>query len=266
MLKITSVGRNQYIEKTKPYRDIIQTQLKKESAGKKAIERGGPQAAYSRLALVDDMLYLASNYLILCGMSQAILRIQSEESLNEARKSYVKAITYLEEIVSPFVDVPYSDYEDKLSEINDVDAQNRYALIRRAGLVLNLIKDAYGENAKWKWSFVDLEGRYAAVAKNIMNLKTAVANTDPRAVDYEPTVNHIRLIKKLLANAADRYREKYELLSNHTDDFNMGINFLNALKRIHNILGEKNDAETIRKKADTWAGKLDMDVKQRKKQ
>jgi hypothetical protein len=94
-----------------------------------------------------------------------------------------------------------------------------------------------------------------------MNLKTAVANTDPSSTDYEPTMYHLNLIKRLLMLAADRYREKYELSTNRIDDFKMGIHFLNALRRIHAILSEREGAETLKKKADIWSTKLEMDIK-----
>jgi hypothetical protein len=72
---------------------------------------------------------------------------------------------------------------------------------------------------------------------------------------------HLRLIKKLLMQAADRYREKYELSTNRIDDFKMGINFLNALRRIHALLGERPEAETLKKKAEIWSSKLETDHK-----
>jgi hypothetical protein len=41
----------------------------------------------------------------------------------------------------------------------------------------------------------------------------------------------------------------------------MGIHFLNSLRRIHALLGERPDAETLKKKADIWTSKLEMDQK-----
>jgi hypothetical protein len=108
---------------------------------------------------------------------------------------------------------------------------------------------------------VELEGRFAAVAKNILDLKNAVANTDPRSSNYEPTVYHLRMIKKLLMQAADRYREKYELSTNRIDDFKQGINFLSALRRIHALMGDREEAETVKKKLEIWSAKLETDIK-----
>jgi hypothetical protein len=261
MAKITNEDRYQYSEKVKPYRAMIQSLLKIEDNLLQSIKKDSRGAALKRLTLVEEMLSLAANYMIISGISQSMLKLRSEESLNDGRKALYKAVIYFEEVVSPYVDAPFSDYEERLAEIDTIDARKRYYIIRKTGLALQLLENAYGDNTKWRWSFVDLEGRYAAVAKNIMNLKTAVVNTDPYSPDYEPTMYHLRLIKKLLMQAADRYREKYELSTNRIDDFKMGINFLNALRRIHALLGERTEAETLKKKADIWSSKLETDHK-----
>ena len=261
MAKLSSEDRHQYYEKIKPYKVMIQSLLKREQAVTQSIKRDSRGAALKRLTLIEEMVFLASNYIIMSGMSQSMLKTRNEEALNDGRKSLYKAVIYLEEVVSPLVDAPFSEYEEKLAEIASLDARRRYGIIRKIGLALQLLEDAYGDNTKWKWAFVELEGRFAAVAKNIIDLKAAVANTDPRSPDYEPTVYHLRLMKKLLVQAADRYREKYELSTNRIDDFRMGIHFLNSLRRIHVLLGERDNVETVKKKVEIWSSKLEVDLK-----
>lgn len=261
MAKISTEDKSQYQEKIKPFKAIINSMLTQEKTILAVIKKEKEKAVFKRLSLVDGMLNLTSNYIILNGVSQAMLKVKNEEALNEGRKSLYKSIIYLEEVVSGFVDAAYTDYEDKLVMIESVDAARRYLLIRKMGFTLGLLENAYGDNTKWRWAFVEMEGRYAAVAKNIFNLKAAVANTDPRSPDYEPTVYHLRLIKKLLMQAADRYREKYELSTNRMDDFKVGIHFLNALRRIHSLMGERDEAETVKKKLDIWTTKLETDMR-----
>ena len=262
MSKISNVDRHQYFEKIKPYRDTIASYLKREEMVLEAIRKGGNEGlAFKRLALADEMISLTSNYIILSGVSQSMLKLRNEEALNEGRKSLYKAVIYLEEIVGSLVDASFSEYEDKLKAIATLDSKRRYLLARRMGFALELLENAYGDNTKWKWAFVELEGRYAAVAKNILDLRHAVTNTDPRSPNYEPTMRHLILIRKLLKQAADRYREKYELSTNRFDDFRMGINFLSALKRLHIVLGESSEADSVKKKLDIWSSKLEMDIK-----
>jgi hypothetical protein len=262
MAKISNEDRHQYFEKIKGYRETIASYLKREEMVLVALKKGGDEgAAFKRLALADEMINLASNYIILSGVSQSMLKLRNEEALNDGRKSLYKAVIYLEETVSALIDAPYSEYEEKLKVIATLDSKRRYLLIRRLGLAIHLLENAYGDNTKWKWAFVELEGRYAAAAKNMLDLKNAVANTDPRSPNYEPALRHLLLVKKLLMQAADRYREKYELSTNRIDDFKMGIHFLGALRRLHIVLGESGEADTVKKKQDIWASKLEVDIK-----
>ena len=100
------------------------------------------------------------------------------------------------------------------------------------------VKDAFGENTKWKWSFVELEGRFAVVAKNLMDLKTLMAGMDPRAEFYQERLAHLKLVKRLLQQSADGYREKYELSTSRIDDFKLAINYLGSLRRFNALVGE----------------------------
>jgi hypothetical protein len=261
MAKISSEDRHQYYEKIKPYKVSISSHLEKEETILALLKQDATGEVFKKLALVDEMISLVSNYIVLSGVSQSMLKLRNEEALNDGRKTLYKAVIYLEGVVSSLIDAPFSEYEKKLALFVQIDAKRRYLLVRRLGLALQLLENAYGDNTKWRWAFVELEGRYAATAKNIIDLKKVATNTDPRSPDYEPTVRHLQLVKKLFSQAADRYREKYELSTNRIDDFKMGVTFLTALRRLHIILGEKDDAETIKKKLDIWSAKLKLDTK-----
>jgi hypothetical protein len=243
------------------YNKTIEELLSREKEILSLIHQDSGDPDMKRIALADDMLNLTSNYIVVNGISHAVLGIKNEEALNEARKTIYKCIICLEKVVSNYIDAPFSDYEEKLAGIAAMDAAARYLLVRKIGLAIQLLEDAYGDNSKWKWSFVELEGRFTVVTKNIMDLKKAVVNTDPRSPEYEPTVYHLRLIKKLLSQTADRYREKYELSTKNAEDFNMGIRFLSALQRLYSILGPREEAAMTRKKLDIWSAKLEADIK-----
>jgi hypothetical protein len=261
MAKVSDQERHLYFEKIAPYRVTIEAILKREKKQLSVIQQNPVNAAFKRLALVDDMLNLASHYIILNGVSVSVLKVKNEDALNDARKSLYKSIIYLEQVVTGLVDAGFSEYEDKTVEIASMNSSQRYFLVRKIGLAIQLLENAYGDNTKWRWSFVELEGRYAAVAKNILDMKNAVTNTDPRSPNYEPAMYHLRLVRRLLSQAADRYRERYELSTNRIDDYRMGIDFLGALKRILAVMGDREEAETVRKKIDIWYAKLELDIK-----
>lgn len=263
MAKVSEEDRHLYLQRTKIYRDSIDVILAREKNILTVIQRDPNGVAFKKVILAEEMLNLSSNYVVIHNVSNAMLSIKNEESLNEGRKALYKSIIYMEEVVSNYIDVPFTDYEEKLAEIESFDAARRYLLIRKIGLAIALMEQAYGDNTKWKWAFVELEARFATVAKNIFDLKNAFTNVDPRSPYYEPTVFHLRLMKKLLNQAADRYREKYELSTNRIDDFKLGISYLGALKRIHILMGEREETETVKKKQEIWAAKLESDIKRR---
>jgi hypothetical protein len=264
MAKVSDVERLRYLERTGNFRQAISDLLKKEKESLSLIREDNENSSMTRIALAGDMLNLASNYIIISGVSNAVLGVRNEEALNDARKSLYKCVIYLEGAVSNYVDAPFSDYEDKLAGIASMNAVDRYLLIRKLGLAIQLLEDAYGDNSKWKWSFVELEGRFAAAAKNILDLKKAAANTDLRSPEYEPTARLVLLIKKLLSQAANRYREKYELSTRNIEDLKMGIRFLSALRRIESLVGSRREAEAAKKKMDVWEAKLFADSKKDK--
>jgi hypothetical protein len=259
MAKISTQARIQYLERVKKYRISIESYITKEKETIRFIQGDPDSSTFKRLSLVEAMLNLTSYYIAENGISQAVLKVRNEDALNEGRKSVYKSVIYLEQIITGLVDAPYSEYEGKVGRIAFLNAQRRYLLIRKMGFAINLLEHAYGENTKWKWAFVELEGRFAALAKNIIDLKSAIANTDSRSPDYAPTVYHLRLVKKLLMQAADRYRERYELSTNRISDFEMSILFLQALRRIHVLFRDTEEAWAVKRKLDIWETKLRND-------
>jgi len=261
MAKISDQDRQAYQEKVKIFSTMAKALLKTEKDLLLETKKNVPEANMKKLSLVDEMLNLASGYMAVNGVSNAVLKVKNEESLNDARKSLYKAVIYLEEIVSNYIDVPYSEYEEKLATIEEFDPNQRYNLIRKMGLAIDMLEYAYGDNSKWRWTFVEIEGRFAAIAKNILDLRNAMNNSSPDSPYYDSTVYHLRLVKELLARAASRYRDKYELSTQQMLDFKTGISFLSALRRLHIILAESEEAEEVKKKLNIWSTKMEADIK-----
>ena len=266
MAKITDTDRQMYHDKVKVYVSMTKALLDTEKHLLVEARKAGDGSAMKKITLSDEMLNLTSNYIAINGISWSVLKTKNEEALNDARKSLYKAVIYLEEVVTNLIDAPYSEYEEKLSEIESMDPNQRYNLIRKMGLAIDLLEQAYGDNSKWRWTFVDLEGRFAATAKNIVDLKNIYVNSSYDSPYYESSAYHIKLIKKLLAQAADRYREKYELSTSQPLDFKTGINFLAALRRIHIVLAENDESQEIKKKLAIWSTKLETDLKKREEE
>jgi hypothetical protein len=251
-----------YAEKCKPYLIVIAGFAQKEKELLN-ISRSDPLHAADKLfALSNEMLNLASYYLILNGLALTILKVRNEEALGEARKVLYKAVIFLENIVTNTVDAPYSEYEKQTKElVQSVNEQRRLELVQKMGLAINLLEAAYGGNSKWKWSFVELDGRFAAVSKNLIELSNIIANIDPRSPVYEVTKRHLAIVKRLLADVATRYRDRYSLSTQRVEDLYAAQNFLGALRYLYTMLDEREEAASIKKQYDLIQTKIDNDKK-----
>ncbi len=260
MAKISPEAKQRYAEKVKEYKKTAEAIVEREKSILKTLadddQRGN---VHKWITLAEDRLNLASYYLLLNRVSLALLNTRNEGFLNDARKSCYQAIIYLEDVVTNYLDVPFSEYEDRLELIGQYKDERRCYLARKLGFTIQLVQDSFGENSKWKWSFVELEGRYATVVKNLIDLRHVVEGLDPRSPGYESRVALVALCKARLGKAADRYRERYELSTGRIDDFKHAIAFLATLRRIHAWLGENDDAEQVKKKLEVWKAKMNSD-------
>ena len=262
MAHITSESRSEFADKAKSVRETINESLKKEKDILAIMRQDNSGVEYKKIMLAEEMVYVATLYISINTLSLKILETKNNDALNDSRKAIYKAIIYFEEVVSNIVDCPYSELEDRLAQITNVPLERRFYLMRKLGLVIQMLVDAFGDNSKWKMSFVELRGRFAAVAKNFIDMKQAAKDYfDPRAQDYDNTVLYVRLIRKLVDKSAMEYRDKYEVASRRIDDMRQAINFLIAERRIAMVLGDKDDAEEIRKKALVWKTKMEADQK-----
>ncbi|MDA8427442.1 MAG: hypothetical protein M0Z80_15050 [Treponema sp.] len=261
MGKISSEQKNRYFEKVKNHRATIEAGLAKEKTLLELLSKDEAGAAYKRLVLTECTIDLGSWYVLVSTLSVSLLGIKNEDYLLEARKTIVRAMRYLEDTVTGFLDVPFSDYEAKLEEIANIDQEARYRLVRKLGFAINSLEDAFGENSKYAASFLELWGKFAALAKNLLNLKTAVGDMDFSSPNRVVVMSHLGLVKSLFRSSADKYRQQYELYTHKTEDFRRAIQYLQALRRIHIVMSEREDAETLKKKIEIWTTKLEADQK-----
>jgi hypothetical protein len=255
----------EYAEKTASLNSSVEQLLKDAQDVEAALKQGTiPEPEFMKIKLSISMLTLVSNYLAMNQISMSIFKKINENLLNEARKSMHRCLVYLEEVVTNIVDAPFSDYAEGLAKIEAVSPLQRYSLVEKIGQQLTNLKEAYGKNPKWANALLEFDGRYAVVAKNLINLRDYFVNSDFESPHYEPTVRHIRKVRELLEQAADGYRKKYELSTKAIDDFQKGINYLSALKRLDIFTGDQESAVTNKKKIETWTAKMKADAEKQK--
>jgi len=257
----------EYTEKTVSLNSSVEQLLKDAQDVEAALKEGTiPEPEFMKIKLSITMLTIVANYLVKNKIYTSIFGKLNENLLNEARKAMHRCLVYLEEVVTNIVDAPFSDYAEGLSKIAAVSPLQRFSLVEKIGQQLNNLKEAYGKNSKWTNAILEFEGRYAVVAKNLINLRDYFVNSDFESPHYEPTVRHIKRVRELLEQAADGYRKKYELSSKAIDDFQKAINYLSALKRLDIFTGDQESAVTTKKKIETWTAKMTADAEKQKKE
>jgi hypothetical protein len=269
--KISAEARKRYSERIREYRlavERIEARVRELEGSLRGLpkfpqENADPealrQAGMARFRLADECLNQLSYHCLMHALSVSLLDVKNEGYLNEARKGCYKSIISMEQTVSPLVDASFSEYEAGVESLGELSDGAKYDYLRKLGFAIDSVAEGFGTNSKWKWSFVELEGRYAVVAKNLLNLKTFLAGQDPRVEGYAQRQAHMSLVRRLLQQSADRYREKYELSTQRLDDIKQAILMLSALRRLAALLGEAEEAEVIKRKIDIWKSKMEDD-------
>jgi hypothetical protein len=261
LARVSTEAKKRYSTKLQEFKADIEKIEQREKKVLALIKSKPEQTNVRKLSLAHDSLNLVSYYLLMNELSVTLLGVKNDSYLNAARKGCYKSIIYLEEVLSAFIDAPFSDYEEQLESVKRIDEEKRYFLIRKLGFAIESLIDAFGDNTKWKWSFVELEGRFTTVTKNMLDLKNLLAGLDPRADGYETRLSHLNLAKRLMQKSADGYRQKYELSTSRIDDFKLAIAYLSGLRRLHIVLGEAEDSEALKKKIEIWRTKMEADSK-----
>lgn len=265
MAKVSEQAREIYQTNIAEYKKTIKDLQSKEQTILQSMNPQTEQANYKKLVLADLNTNLASYYAIMNTLSISHLGVKNEPALNDGRKLCYKSVIYLEDIFTDLIDTSYIDYEQGVLSVADYPEFDKYKIIRKLGFAINQIETAFGENSKWKWSFVELNGRLTTVCKNCINLKKLIPGMDPRVDGYAERISHFKLTKKLLEKSADEYRLKYELSTARMDDFKQAINYLSALKRLLSVNNRPKEVEDLKKKIDIWKIKMDKDLKAREK-
>jgi hypothetical protein len=229
-------------------------QLKKESDE-------NPENSELLLNMAYANLTLTSLYLTLSNLAHTYLGTKNESSLNEARKALTNAIMNLEKVYTPYIDVPYSDYENHLQKVLHINEFERYTFILQTGFYCDYLAACYGEQNRYRWMFTELKGRIAAVFKNSFDLKTLLPQLDPRAPDFARRIGFVNFNRALIMSTAANYRKKYELFSHEPMDFRKAIDYLLVMKRFSILLNRNNDVAELQKQIDIWSAKLENDLK-----
>ncbi len=219
----------------------------------------------NKIRVASHYVDLVSIYCAMTDLSLSLLGYKNESYLDKGRKSLYKSIIILEAVVSNYIDMPLGENYELLKSLDSFSDAERIKLVRKIGYTVSLLADRYGENSKWKWSFVEIEGRFSVIAKNLFDFRTFQAKNDPREEGFNERYDYLYLVKEFLIKASNRYREKYELTNQTADDMKKAIDYLKALKRIHILFNESEEVQNVGKRIELWSQKFETDLKAKEK-
>ncbi len=126
-----------YKNKLKIYDKQIEQIAQQEQTVKALTVKDPENAVFKKMAMIENLLGVITIHLAKYRITELYMHNKKEAILNDMRQAVYKLIIYLEEIVSNYIDAPYSDYSDKLQLIAHISQKDRYFFIRKMGLVID---------------------------------------------------------------------------------------------------------------------------------
>ncbi len=245
-------------------REVEQTKKAiNETIGKK--KKHPAIANYYNLELASREMDAIENFIKMNDLSVEMLNLKNSNFLENARKEFYKVLQYLEEIVGNQIDRSLKENDEYLATIKEVNPQQILNFIQRMHRILaDLIKN-FGQDTKWKWSFVEWQARAAVITKNITSFSEVARYRDPRTEFFYVRRDLMQLCKDSLTEAARQFRTKYEMAGKARDDLKSSISYLAALRKIHVLFGEDTDATKLKNIIDAAKMALEADDKAKDK-
>ncbi len=261
--KAEKAAYNDYITEFKRDIDVCAANIKQAELKIREMPR---IAEYKKLEMVFEYLKIIMLYVSMNDASVEMLQMRNESFLNEGRKTFYKVMQLLEDIVGADIERSLNENKEYLAKIDRVTPLQLLRLVQRVNNALTTLIDRMGAGSKWKWSFVDVYGRIAVIIRNIINFNDTQKFRDPRTEFYAERLELVQLCKDTLKDAAQQYRTKYEQSTKATGDLLKSIELLTALRRIHVLFGESDDASKIKMTIDALRQRIEDDEKQKEKE
>ncbi len=222
-------------------------------------------ANYYNLEIASREMDAIENFIKMNDLSVEMLNLRNSTFLENARKEFYKVLQYLEEVVGNQIDRSLKENDEYLATIKEVNPQQILTFIQRMHRILTDLKTNFGQDTKWKWSFVEWQARAAVITKNITSFSEVAKFRDPRTEFFYVRRELMQLCKDSLTEAAKQFRTKYEMAGKARDDLKSSISYLAALRKIHVLFGEDVEATKLKNIIDAAKMALEADDKAKDK-
>ena len=220
---------------------------------------------YYSLEMASKEMDAIDNFVKMNDLSIEMLKIKNNTYLENARKEFYKVLQHMEEVVGADLDRSLKENDEYLATINKFNPKQILAFVQRMHRILNTLKNKFGQESKWKWSFVEWQARAAVITKNITSFSEIAKYRDPRVEFFHERRELMQLSKESLTEAARQFRTKYEMAGKARDDLKKSIDYLAALRKIHVLFGEDTEATKLKNIIDAANMALEADDKAKDK-
>ena len=218
------------------------------------------------IRLNEYLLKDACYHVMVSLLSQSLLSVKASHHLEQARKNCHLIVQYYEEIVGRHVDSSPLEQSSIVSFINKrVSNIERFHWFQRLGFLIDRLDLMHEDNSKWKWSFVDLLGRFVAVMKNFLDVREMIKGLDPAFAYYAEYRDMFSVMVRSMEEIAERYRHKYEHTNKNVDDMKKALQFIAFHRRLCNLVGNNEKSLLLKKQHQAWSKKLEEDLKKQDK-
>ncbi len=223
-------------------------------------------APYYNLELVMNYIECVMLNINMSDASVQYLKTRNSAFLDSARKQFYRVIQLLEEIVGSEVDRSLNENKDYLIKISRINIRQILTIARKISFVFDTLVDKFGDNNKWKWSFVDLYARVANVIKNMINFTEIEKYRNFRSEYFQDREDLLILCKNSLEEAAKELRNKYEMSTKVPGDIQNAIGLLTSLRSINSLYAESEEAERIRTIIDALKDRVNAEEKKKEEE
>lgn len=266
-MAVSAEQKEAFKSKSKQYKEQIKNQLEQVKQLEQRIKKEEEEEASHTILevqIAEIFMNIITNYLAINNVAISTMGIKHENSLDEARKLLYKILILGEKWTSSYIDLKLSEIVEFQKKFADFSDDDRYNFIQRLFFLIDQVEEAYGENSKWKMSFIEIKGRATNLAKNILDYVGLRSKNDPRIEGYQARRNLRDLVEESLIKVAKLYREKYEISGHNSDDMKKALNFLRALGRLYLLENKRTELEKIKKTISLWTKKMNQDMKKKK--
>ncbi|MFH0975776.1 MAG: hypothetical protein V1874_08325 [Spirochaetota bacterium] len=265
--KAEKVAYTNYVKEHQSEIEKIRAKIKEITAKMKSMHA---ISGYLKIEAIIESLKIIKLFLKMNDISFDMLGQKNETYLNNARKEVYKILQLAEEIVGNDLDRSLKENEDYLIKIEKVNPAQILNLMQLIMEVISKLIKGFGESSKWKWSFVDIQGRMAVIIKNFINFTALQKSRDPRIEFFKERRDLLKFCKTNLNMAAQQFRSRYEISAQVPADIIKSIELLTALRKINVLTGESDEAAKLKNTIDALKERLESeerkkDLKKKKK-